>query len=157
MQAQELESTGGRRARVEALRGRAVVVFYESRGHTDVNEPLKQLCGRLTTEAGDRLEVLGVANLRGLSFGAVRRLVTAAVKAVAARYGAELWMDFEGALLQAPYRLRDDAANVLVLAPDGRELFRAHGPVTGERRARFVEALRQVLTEAGAEAPSLAA
>jgi hypothetical protein len=141
----ELTSTRCRRARIADFSGAATIVFYESRGHTAANEDLKQRWGKASERMGSRLTVLGIANLRGFG-GAARKLVSGAVKAIAAGYGVELWMDFDGAFAL------EDGAHVIVLAPDGRELFYGCGALDAAQRARCDDAVRQALREVDARA-----
>ncbi|MGF1469537.1 MAG: hypothetical protein ACFCGT_25730 [Sandaracinaceae bacterium] len=134
-----LESTSGARSPLTAFRGRAAIVFYESRGHDRDNEALKLWCAGLVDEGRIDAQVVGVANLRGL--GCVRRMVRPAVRAIAARYGTELWMDFDGALAEPPYGLTEAGAHVLLLDPDGQVCFRASGRLADEQVGAFLRAL----------------
>jgi hypothetical protein len=144
----QIESTFGATTTLEAHRGRAVVVFYEAYRHVRDNEALKRACGRLVERDvhGDRLRVLGIANVAGLGALPVRSFVRLAVQAAAAYYGIELWMDWDGALARAPYGL-DGGSNVMVLGPDGAVLFRASGPISDHRP--FDAALSSALARAG--------
>jgi hypothetical protein len=137
-----LRSTEGRSLRLSDLRGRAVVVFHEARDERDDNEGLKRACGRLVESGihGDRLVVLGIADLRGL--GALRPFVEAAVRRAARRYGVELWMDFEGVV----------DANVVILGPSGEPLFRANGPLSRAEVDALYAALGVALAHAAAHA-----
>lgn len=137
--AKTLESTSGRRAQLSSLRGQTTVIFYESRGHENANETLKLACGRLVDAGTPGLQVLGVANLNGLRF--VRGVVRPTVKAIARRYDTEIWMDFDGVLLNAELGLADQDANVLVLDPEGRVAFCAQGALDETRTEIFSEAL----------------
>lgn len=141
MALQTIQSTQGRSLDLDALRGKTVVVFYEERDHVDDNVHLKESCG-LLLESGsmaDRLEVLGVADVAGLSF--VRPIVRAAVKVVAARYATELWLDFEGALREAPWSLGGKGSAVMVLDAEGQIVFRRKGALDAVDLEDFFGAL----------------
>jgi len=150
MTLQTVQSTQGRSLDFGALRGKAVVVFYEERDHVDDNVHLKESCGLLLEggSMGDRFEVLGVADVAGLSF--VRGIVRTAVKAVAARYGTELWLDFEGALREQPWDLGGAGSAVMVLDPTGRIVFRRKGALDPYDLDAFFEALGAALDRGAA-------
>ena len=141
----QLQSTLGRRVDPSRSDGRVRVFFYEARGHTEDNEALKQACGALIERGtfGGRLEVLGVADLHGLGF--VRKMVAAAVKAMADRYGTELFMDFDGALRADRFGLRGGGAEVCVVGPEGDVCFCARGRLDETDVERFYAALGAVL------------
>jgi len=136
-----IQSTQGRSLDLEALRGKTVVVFYEERDHVDDNAHLKESCGLLLESGsmGDRFEVLGVADVQGLSF--VRGIVRTAVKTIAARYNTELWLDFEGALHEAPWDLGGRGSAVMVVDPDGEIVFRGKGALDPYDLDEFFAAL----------------
>lgn len=142
---QIIRSTRGRALSFEALRGRAVVVFYESRDHVEDNLHLKESCGLLSESPSmrGRLEVLGIADVRGLGF--VEPVVRAAVGRVAQRYGAELWLDFHGVLARAPYRFGGRGSTVAVVDATGCVVFRGDGPLDGDGLERFFGALGAAL------------
>lgn len=147
-----IQSTHGRQLDLDALRGRTVVVFYESRDHLEDNLHLKESCGLLSEGAGlrDRLVVLGVADVEGLSF--VRPIVTAAVRKIAARYGAEIWMDFEGALKRAPHGFGRAGSTVAIFDPTGALTFREDGPLDATALEQFFDALGASLDRGAARA-----
>ncbi|MCA9609541.1 MAG: hypothetical protein KC619_28275 [Myxococcales bacterium] len=141
MSLETIQSTHGRSLDLESLRGRTVVVFYESRDHVDDNLLLKESCGLLSEGAAmrNRLEVLGVADVEGLGF--VRPVVTAAVRQVARRYGAEIWMDFDGVLKRAPFAFGRRGSTVAILDPSGALVFREDGPLDADALDAFFTAL----------------
>lgn len=150
-----LESTRGARLELSELRGRVAVVFYEAKGHEKTNEPLKRACAELLGP-GRPLVVLGVADLRGLGFGPVRAIVQRAVGAVAARYGAELFLDFDGVLRRAPFGFSGGGSEIAILDTDGRVVYRASGRLDGDDVDRCFAALTDALGGTGAPLPTAA-
>jgi hypothetical protein len=142
------ESTQGRRARFADFLGRPTVVFYEGKGREKDNDVIKSWCARLLEQRVADFEVLGIANLNGLGF--VRGVVVPVVRAVAASYGVELWMDFKGQLLKAPYHLDGDVSNVMILDAQGETRFVHRGALGQAEIERFVEVFRSCLREEGA-------
>lgn len=151
MALQDIQSTQGRSLNLEDYRGKTLVLFYESRDHTDDNLHLKESCGLLLESGtmGDRFDVLGIADVEGL--GIVRSIVTAAVKAVAARYRAELWLDFSGALKREPWGLGGKGSAIAIIGPTGELVFRARGVVNQFELEQFFGALGRSLDHAGAD------
>lgn len=145
-----IQSTRGRTLDLDALAGKTVVVFYEARDQVDDNLHLKESCGLLSEGMRDRLVVLGVANARGLS--RVRPVVAAAVRRIAERYGAEIWMDFEGAFAQSPYRFGTAGSTVAILDPRGAIVFRGDGPLDARALEGFFDALGASLDRRAARA-----
>ncbi|MCB9592161.1 MAG: hypothetical protein H6719_05460 [Sandaracinaceae bacterium] len=141
MATQTIQSTRGRTLDPSTLRGKTVVVFYEARDHVDDNLHLKESCGLLLERGtmGDRFDVLGVADVDGLSF--VRPVVTAAIGVIAARYGAELWMDFDRALERGPWRLPGGGSTVAIVDARGEVVFCARGVLDAQALERFFDAL----------------
>lgn len=139
-----IESTQGRHLDLASVAGKTVVIFYEGRGHTEDNAELKASCGRLLEKGafGPRFDVLGIANVEGLGRGPVGAVVRAAVRAVAARHGVELWLDFAGALSRAPWSLDGGrGSTVAILDPRGEIIYRAHGRLDPTELERFFAAL----------------
>lgn len=148
-QSPRLESTNGdKRALVELIAGRSAVIFYESYGHQEDNAPLKQWVARYVESGREDVSVLGVANLNGLSFGPVRRMVTATVRTVSRRHGVDLWMDFEGVFQRAPWSL-SLGSHVVVVDHQSRICFAGQGALCAEQRQRFTETLEATRTLRG--------
>ena len=152
MDVSSIRSTRGHSLDLDALRGKTVVIFYEGRDHTEDNAELKASCAQLMERGSTRgrFEVLGVAAVKGLSM--VRPVVTAAVKRVARRHGAELWLDFEGALEDTPIARGSKGSTVAVIGPDGELAFRADGRLDARDVERFFAALSAPLDGAPARA-----
>ena len=150
MNLRAIESTQGRHLDLAAHAGKTLVIFYEGRGHTDDNAELKESCGRLVERGsfGRRFDVLGVADVEGLGRGPVGAVVRAAVRAVAAHHGIELWLDFGGTLKQAPFCL-DGGRGSTVAIVDGRGevVYRAHGRLDPVELDRFFAALARALED----------
>lgn len=142
MMAATFESTSGRRAGLRDFQGRPAVLFYECRGTEGDNEALKYRLRDLAAREGWDVELLGFVNLRAYNFAPVRPVVRRGVRAIAERFGWELWLDFAGALQGAPYELDGAAANLLVLDERGRGRFRARGPLDAGNEATLLRLLR---------------
>lgn len=128
----ELESIRGGTRALSSLRGRFVVVFYESRDHLEDNAALKARLERLGGPRGREVVVLGVGDLRAFDFAPARAIARTAIRALASRHDLEVLLDWRGELAKAPFAAQAGGSHVFVVAPDGALVF-AHRGVADAR------------------------
>lgn len=144
----DIEETSGQQRSLHAVRGRVVMVWYEDREHTDTNHDLKlelhefvrdnHLSGEVTT--------YGVANVSGIT-GVVRDLARTAIRAMASQYGIQILLDWDGALMHAPFDCVDHDANFLLVDRQGRLRYRHVGRLEGASRSEMYRVLRRLVHE----------
>ncbi len=144
----DIEETSGVIRNLRDLRGRIVIIYHEDREHTDTNRELKlELYQFIRDNAlSPEITTYGVANLHGVE-GVVRDLARTAIRAIAAQYGIQILLDWEGLLLSAPFSCADHDANFLLIDRQGRIRYRHTGVVAGADRTAMYRALRQLLHE----------
>ncbi len=143
-----LEETSGATRSLSDVRGRVGVVFYEDREHTSDNQDLKltlhrfvqdnQLSGRMTTYA--------VANVGRLD-GMMRDMARTAIRAIAAQYGIQILLDFDGTLQRAPLSFPATGATIALFDRLGRMRYRVTGAHTAAQQTELFRTLRQLLRE----------
>lgn len=144
----ELEAPDGRARSLGTLRGRVVVLFWESREHLHDNAELKRELEAIAAERPEDLVLLGVGDVRALDLPLVRPIVRAAVAAIAETIGHEILLDWKGALERPPFEARRGQSNVLILDREGRLVVRDAGPLPPARRAALVQAVRALSARA---------
>lgn len=144
-----LEETSGQTRTMREVRGRVVVIFYEDRGHTDTNRELKLTLHRfvIDNQLREQMTTYAVANTSSIGSGVIRDMARTAIRAIAAQYGIQILLDWEGALQAAPISLRDGDANVAIVDRSGRLRWRHTGAIGETERRSFFRSLRQVLRE----------
>ena len=135
------ETTSARDVGLEALQGRVVAVFYESREQLDESDGLKRELAQMSG-----LEVLGIADLAAFDYAPARPVVRAFIRALCARHaGLEVWLDWKGALREA---LDLPRGNHLVLVDrQGRVVLCTPTPADQLSRARVRARASQLLRE----------
>ena len=144
----DIEETSGVVRNLRDLRGRIVVVYHEDREHTDTNRPLKMELFQFIRDNALSTEITtyGIANLHGVE-GIIRDLARTAIRAMAAQYGIQILLDWEGTLLAAPFSCADHEANFLLFDRQGRIRYRHTGVIEGAERTAMYRVLRQLIHE----------
>jgi cytochrome oxidase Cu insertion factor (SCO1/SenC/PrrC family) len=144
----DIEETSGVTRNLRALRGRIVVVFHEDREHTDTNRALKMELHQFIQDnaLGSEITTYGIANLHGVE-GVIRDLARTAIRAMAAQYGIQILLDWEGVLLAAPFSCADHEANFLLIDRQGRIRYRHAGVIEGTERTAMYRVLRALIHE----------
>jgi hypothetical protein len=138
-----LDSTAGGTRSLSQHRGHPVVLFYEARERTKDNASLKQALDQLDPSARSRLAIVAAGDMRAFDVAGARPVARAAARAIAARCGFEILLDWKGALTRAPFGLDASKSNVVVVDRGGAIVFRFSGVLGPGEIARFFAALRQ--------------
>ena len=140
-------TSAGVPAKLAAQWGRPVILFYEDRYSTKLNQALKDELFKRGVEAGllDKVTVVAVANLEGLDWFPARGFALAAVRESEKDAGIPVFVDWTGVLAKAPWRLPAKTSSVVVLDAAGKVTWQASGALKpAEREAVFSELLRLV-------------
>ena len=129
-----------------ALRGRSALLIYEDERSASQNATLKASIEELAQDARYRaaVAVAAVADVSAYAGWPLRGSAEDAIRARSRDAGVAIYCDWDGAFRRA-YQLHAGLSNVLLIAPDGRVLFAAAGPLRQEQRSRLLGLLaRQV-------------
>lgn len=136
--------TDGRVADLAALRGRPVLVFYESRDSLPQNRALVAELAGLRTRGEEpyrsRLALVPVADVTSYDYWPIRGFVRATLRRHARAAGIDIFCDFSGDFGRALGVARGQS-NVVLLGPDGAVRFVAHGALSAEQRAALLDIL----------------
>jgi hypothetical protein len=141
-----LEETSGVTRTLAAVRGRIAIVFYEDREHTPDNQELKMTLHRYVLDNGlrDQITTYGVANVAGLD-GVVRDMARTAIRAVAAQYGIQILLDWEGRLQRAPFSFPASGSTIALFDRQGRMRYRVTGVHTAAQQTELFRTLRRLI------------
>ena len=144
----DIEETSGVVRNLRDFRGRVVVVYHEDREHTETNHALKLELHQFIQDnaLSSEITTYGVANLHGVD-GMIRDLARTAIRAMAAQYGIQILLDWEGVLHGAPFSCADHEANFLLIDRQGRIRYRHTGVIEGAERTAMYRTLRHLLRE----------
>lgn len=142
-----LEETSGVTRTLAAVRGRIAIVFYEDREHTPDNQELKMTLHRYVLDNGlrDQITTYGVANVAGIEEGVVRDMARAAIRAVAAQYGIQILLDWEGRLQRAPFSFPASGSTIALFDRQGRMRYRVTGVHTAAQQSELFRTLRRLI------------
>lgn len=143
-----LEETSGVTRTLTEVRGRLAIVFYEDREHTPDNQDLKLTLHRFVqdNDLRGRMTTYGVANVAGVD-GMVRDMARAAIRAIAAQYGIQILLDWQGALQRAPFDFPATGATIAIFDRQGRMRYRVTGAHTAAQQSELFRTLRHLLRE----------
>jgi hypothetical protein len=137
----------GRIVALGALRGRPVLVFYESKDSLPQNRPLvdelAQRRARGEEPYRSKLAVVPVADVTSYDYWPIRGFVKSAIRRHARAANIDIFCDFSGDFGRALGVARGQS-NVMLLGPDGTVMFSAQGPLDAERRGKLLELLGSV-------------
>jgi hypothetical protein len=141
-----LEETSGVSRTMLEVRGRVAIVFYEDREHTADNQELKHTLHRyvLDNDLRGQITTYGVANVMGLE-GMMRDMARTAIRAIAAQYGIQILLDWDGALQRAPFGFPSTGATIALFDRQGRMRYRVTGVHTAAQQTELFRALRQLI------------
>jgi hypothetical protein len=150
MEVAGLERASGGPARLSALRGTPVILFYEDRHSFELNQGLKDELYLRGQERGllDAVRVVGVANLAPFDFFPAKPIALGFVRDAQAKVGIPLWVDWKGTLGGAPWGLPLKTSSVVVLDRDGVVVFARSGKLGDAEQEELFRALDDLLADA---------
>lgn len=116
-----LPTTAGRERSLSQLRGKAVVLFYETRGTISQNQHVKDAMGaRLNRERAlaNRITLIASCNVAEYNSWPSQYFAREAISAVARSQRIELWLDWNRTLISR-LGLRDGVSNIVLFDRGG--------------------------------------
>lgn len=142
-----LQRTDGSPVRLVEDAGTPVVVFYEDRWSTALNQDLKDDLYARGKANGmlEQVRIVAVANIQQYDFFPARGIATAFIRGVESRVGVPILLDVRGTLSSPPMSLPADGGTVVLLDAGCRETFRYSGKLGSAERERFFAALEAAM------------
>ncbi|QSQ20375.1 hypothetical protein JY651_34705 [Pyxidicoccus parkwayensis] len=142
-----LRTSEGKEVRLSRWRGKPVVLFYEDKDSTTLNQPLKETLFERGKERGllDAAWVVAVANLEKFDFFPARQIALSYVRDEEKKAGVPILVDLDGTLGDAPWGLPKKTSNVLLLDAEGKIVFRHSGRMKPEEQEAFFTALSRLV------------
>jgi hypothetical protein len=116
-----LPTTAGRDRMLSQLRGKVVVLFYETRGTITQNQHVKDAMGvRFNRDRAlaNRITLIAACNVAEYNSWPSQYFAREAISAVARSQRIELWLDWNRTLIQR-LGLRDGASNIVIVDRTG--------------------------------------
>lgn len=133
------ESPDGAVVQLRRLGGQWVVLLYEDRDTTEVNQALKAALRKRARKKAfrRRVRVVAVADTSGYDFWPAKGLAKSAIRDRAKKAGIRIYCDWSGAMREG-LGLRKGAAHVVVLDPKGRVRAKYAGALPSDERAKLL-------------------
>lgn len=142
----------GRVVTLERLRGKPVLIVYESRESSEQNQSLKDRLSRLAKGGRyrNRVHLLPIASVEQFNYFPIRGFVETSIAEESQRIGTAIFCDWDGGFRRA-FALRPERSSVVLVSRDGRVIFAYEGALTRRAQDRLIELLGR---EAEDPAPS---
>ena len=142
----------GKEVALDHWRGKPVILFYEDRHSTTLNEGFKRALFSRGQQQGlmDAVWVVPVANLEAFNFFPAREIALSYVRDEEKKWGLPILVDLEGVLGRSPWNLPKKTSTVVLLDAQGRLVFRYSGRLDAEAVETFFRTLGPLLGPAGA-------
>ncbi len=151
-----LHSSSGKRVALSQWRGQPVILFYEDKDSTGLNQPLKEELFERGKARGllEAAGVLAVANLEKFNFFPARQIALSYVRDEEKKAGVPILVDLEGTLGGAPWELPTKTSTVMLMDASGAVVYRYSGRMSEAERQVFFQALASLIgVNLGVEAP----
>ncbi len=138
-----VETSNGNPVALEVLKGKPLLLFYEDRDSTGLNQALKDELFKRGKAAGllDAVKVVAVADLEGFNWFPARDFALAGVRDAERKAGIPVYVDWSGRLRAAPWKLKEGTSNVVLLDAGGAEQLRFSGALDEKQRAQLFDAI----------------
>lgn len=117
-----LVTTSGRTRSLSQLRGKTVVLFYETRGAINVNQHVKDAMGRrfnADRALANRFALVAACNVAEYNTWPSRYFAGQAIATVANSNHLELWLDWDRTMITR-LGMHDNASNIALIDRNGR-------------------------------------
>ena len=133
----------GRLLEMKRLGARPILILYEDKNSSSMNQALKNDLARLAK--GDRYQatvaLIPVADVSAYDYWPVRGFVKDAIRDQSKQVGATIYCDWSGAFRDA-LSLRRGTSSVVLVARDGTVLFARDGALGAPERKELLDLLR---------------
>ncbi|MCC6806826.1 MAG: redoxin family protein [Deltaproteobacteria bacterium] len=142
-----LTRSDGHQASLSQYRGKPVILFYEDKGSTHVNRPLK---GRLR-EWGDAhaahgaAHVVAVTNLQAYNFFPVKGFALRRVRGMEEKLGIPILADLDGTMTTPPWSLPPHASTVVLFDSEGNVVYQKTGAFSEDDIATLLAVLDELI------------
>lgn len=151
-----LHSSDGVEAPLSKWRGKPVILFYEDKDSTKLNQGLKEELFQRGKQHGllEAAWVVAVANLEKFNFFPARQIALSYVRDEEKKVGVPILVDLEGTLGGPPWALPKKTSTVMLMDATGAVVYRYSGRLEEAERKNFFTALSQLIgVDLGKEPP----
>lgn len=151
-----LRSSDGEQAPLSKWRGKPVILFYEDKDSTKLNQTLKEELFERGKQHGllESAWVVAVANLEKFNFFPAKQIALSYVKDEEKKVGVPILVDLEGTLGGPPWTLPKKTSTVMLMDATGAVVYSYSGRLDEAERKNFFTVLsRLVGVDLGTEPP----
>jgi len=142
-----LHGSDGAQAPLSKWRGKPVILFYEDKDSTQLNEALKEELFARGKQHGllEAAWVVAVANLEKFNFFPARQFALSAVRDQEKKVGVPILVDLNGTLGGPPWGLPKKTSTVMLMDATGAVVYSYSGRLEEAERKTFFDTLSRLL------------
>ena len=127
--------------------GKPIVVFYEDKGSSQQNQPLKDDIAKVSPaeKYKEKVTFVAIADVVGYDYWPARGFVKSAVRKEQQKAGTPIYLDWDGGV-RTKLKITVGSSNVIVYGRDGKALFSKAGPLTPSERQMVLDILKASTT-----------
>lgn len=146
-----LEDADGRVIKLEALVGKPILIVYEDKASTKMNQPFKDELSKLAKgdKYKDKVALAAVADLTAYNYWPVKGFVKDSIREESKKLGTTIFCDWNGHV-QVSYAFRKKTSSIVLLNKQGRVVFAAEGKMSPEQRKQAIDLLKAEVEGLGA-------
>lgn len=139
----DLEDADGKVIKLEALVGKPILLVYEDKESTKMNQPFKDELSKLAKgdKYRDKVALAAVADLTAYNYWPVKGFVKDSIREESKKLGTTIFCDWTGHV-QVSYAFRKKTSSIVLLNKQGRVIFASEGKMSAEQRKQAIDLLR---------------
>jgi len=143
----QLSTSSGNAVGGSALIGKPIVMFYEDRNSTEMNQALKTELFRRGNKEGllKSASVVAIADLEGFNWVPARQFALAAVKKAETDAHIPVYVDWSGVMRKDPWNFSSGTSTVALLDKRGTLVTTFQGTLSEKDTAQFFGHLREMI------------
>ncbi|MCU0654612.1 MAG: glycosyltransferase [Polyangiaceae bacterium] len=138
-----LEDADGKIVKMESLVGKPILIVYEDKESTKMNQSFKDELSKLAKgdKYRDKVALAAVADVTAYNYWPVKGFVKDSIREESKKLGTPIFCDWDGHV-RVSFTFRKKTSSIVLLNKQGRVIFAAEGKLSSEQRQKAVELLK---------------
>jgi len=138
-----LEDADGKVTKMEALVGKPILIVYEDKASTKMNQSFKDELSKLAKgdKYRNKVALAAVADVTDYNYWPVKGFVKDSIREESKKLGSTIFCDWDGHV-RVSFTFRKGTSSVVLLNKQGRVVFAADGKLSAEQRQRAIDLLK---------------